>query len=576
MLNLLRRLAPENSIQYREETSQRISWGHWFALFNIVVALLISSRYAFNADWPNTLFGKLYFFISLFGHFSFVVFALYLLLLFPLSFIIKNNRTFRGISVIVATIGMTILLVDTEVFKRFYLHLSPLVWDLLVNPDEGELSRQWQLLFVPMPFIVLVEMLYSRWCWNKLRSFNRQKWAKYVALFCLGCFTATHLLYAWADMTLYRPITAQKANYPLSYPMTARTFLEKHGLVDRSQLEQQIEESGRLDTFYLQYPKRSIEFKNTVNKVNIVLVNLSGLQPEAITAETMPQLYQFSQDTYRFTQHYSSGDSINSGIVGLFYGLSGRYFDAILSEKKPSVFIERLKALDYQFGLFSHNGFSEPLYRRVLFAGFKLPKSRNNDEAIAQWKQWLTKQQQPFFSYLDLSTPTGLDSTSASTQFDQQFSEIWAQLVLQGQLHKTLVIVTADLAYATMMENSFDRKRIQVPLMVYWQGDRQVYNNISSHLDLVPTVMSRFLGASSPVSDYSQGIDLTTENDRKWLLSSNYKWNVAILSEGEQYHIDRKGEYHYYNVFGQKQAETRPPLALFLQLIQQSNQFIEN
>ena len=126
------------------------------------------------------------------------------------------------------------------------------------------------------------------------------------------------------------------------------------------------------------------------------------------------------------------------------------------------------------------------------------------------------------------------------------------------------------------MENSFDRKRIQVPLMVYWQGDRQVYKNISSHLDLVPTVMSRFLGASSPVSDYSQGTDLTTENDRKWLLSSNYKWNVAILSDGDQYHIDRKGEYHYYNVSGQKQAETRPPLALFLQLIQQSNQFIEN
>ena len=137
-------------------------------------------------------------------------------------------------------------------------------------------------------------------------------------------------------MTLYRPITAQKANYPLSYPMTACTFLEKHGLVDRSQLEQQIEESGRLDTFYLQYPKRSIEFKNTVNKVNIVLINLSGLQSEAITAEAMPQLYQFSQDAYRFTQHYSGGDSINGGIVGLFYGLSGRYFDAILSEKTPS------------------------------------------------------------------------------------------------------------------------------------------------------------------------------------------------------------------------------------------------
>lgn len=98
MLNRLRRLLPSNSLQYREETSQRITWGHWFALFNVVLALLIASRYAFNADWPNTLSGKLYFFTSLFGHFSFIVFAVYLLLLFPLSFLIKNERTFRDFS----------------------------------------------------------------------------------------------------------------------------------------------------------------------------------------------------------------------------------------------------------------------------------------------------------------------------------------------------------------------------------------------------------------------------------------------------------------------------------------------
>ncbi|VEI45823.1 putative sulfatase [Actinobacillus equuli] len=40
---------------------------------------------------------------------------------------------------------------------------------------------------------LLAEMLYSRWCWQKLRSFNRQKWGKYVAYFFLSCFTATHL-----------------------------------------------------------------------------------------------------------------------------------------------------------------------------------------------------------------------------------------------------------------------------------------------------------------------------------------------------------------------------------------------
>ena len=58
-------------------------------LFNIIITILIGSRYAFLIDWPDTLLGKIYFFISLLGHFSFVFLPLYLLVIFPLSFIIK-------------------------------------------------------------------------------------------------------------------------------------------------------------------------------------------------------------------------------------------------------------------------------------------------------------------------------------------------------------------------------------------------------------------------------------------------------------------------------------------------------
>ncbi len=74
--------------------------GSLVCLFNIIVAILIGARYAFIIDWPDTLAGKLYFFVSLLRHFSFNVFALCLLVVFPLSFIIKNHRTFRGLTVI--------------------------------------------------------------------------------------------------------------------------------------------------------------------------------------------------------------------------------------------------------------------------------------------------------------------------------------------------------------------------------------------------------------------------------------------------------------------------------------------
>ena len=38
---------------------------------------------------------------------------------------------------IIATICTTLLLFDTEVFNRFNIHLSSIVWNLLVNPEKG-------------------------------------------------------------------------------------------------------------------------------------------------------------------------------------------------------------------------------------------------------------------------------------------------------------------------------------------------------------------------------------------------------------------------------------------------------
>lgn len=53
-----------------------------------------------------------------------------------------------------------------------------------------------------------------------------------LAAFLFIAFIASHVVYIWADANFYRPITMQRANLPLSYPMTARRFLEKHGLLD--------------------------------------------------------------------------------------------------------------------------------------------------------------------------------------------------------------------------------------------------------------------------------------------------------------------------------------------------------
>ena len=573
------------SRQYREETSQKISWGHWFAFFNILWAIFIGARYAFIIDWPDTLFGKIYFFISLLGHFSFIVFAFYLLVIFPLSFIVKNHRTFRGLTVILATIGNTLLLVDSEVFLRFNLHLSSLVWNLLVNPENGELSRNWQIFFVPMPLILLVQMLFSRWSWQKLRSLERQKWLKAVGVFFVCTFSATHLIYAWADAYLYRPITMQRSNFPLSYPMTARSFLEKHGFLDKAEYAQRLAQEGRLDALAIDYPKNPLVFAEQQENTNILLITLSGLRHDVIDAEKMPNLTQFAENSTQFINHYSSGNNNNTGLVGLFYGLNGSYTDSLLSNKTPSVLVERLTQQQYLQGVFSSKKVDAGILRRAIYPKTKLVAENGNQAAITSFKRWLDTaqvQNKPFWGYLSLNIEPNL----TQEKYEQQLADIDAslgQLLPELDLPNTLVIITAEHGYTFKKlsekeeTNYFSRDEVQVPMIVHWNGlATGKISKLTSHVDLVPALMKHIFKVKNPIADYAQGrdlFDLTSSVD--WVLVSNYRWNVIVQLDGTQYHIDNRGNYEKYDRTYQKMSSERPPLGLFLEAFSQERSFLE-
>lgn len=573
------------SRQYREETSQKISWGHWFAFFNILWAIFIGARYAFIIDWPDTLFGKIYFFISLLGHFSFIVFAFYLLVIFPLSFIVKNHRTFRGLTVILATIGNTLLLVDSEVFLRFNLHLSSLVWNLLVNPENGELSRNWQIFFVPMPLILLVQMLFSRWSWQKLRSLERQKWLKAVGVFFVCTFSATHLIYAWADAYLYRPITMQRSNFPLSYPMTARSFLEKHGFLDKAEYAQRLAQEGRLDALAIDYPKNPLVFAEQQENTNILLITLSGLRHDVIDAEKMPNLAQFAENSTQFINHYSSGNNNNTGLVGLFYGLNGSYTDSLLSNKTPSVLVERLIQQQYAQGVFSSKKMDAGIFRRAIYPKAKLVAENGNQAAIRSFTRWLDTaktQNKPFLGYLSLNIEPNL----TQEKYEQQLADIDAslgQLLPELNLPNTLVIITAERGYTFKKlsekeeTNYFSRDEVQVPMIVHWNGlATGKISKLTSHVDLVPALMKHIFKVKNPIADYAQGrdlFDLTSSAD--WVLVSNYRWNVIVQPDGTQYHIDNGGNYEKYDRTYQKMSSERPPLGLFLEAFSQERSFLE-
>lgn len=580
--------------RYREKVSQMVSWGHWFALFNILLSLVIGSRYLFIADWPTTLAGRIYSYVSIIGHFSFLVFATYLLILFPLTFIVGSQRLMRFLSVILATAGMTLLLIDSEVFTRFHLHLNPIVWQLVINPDENEMARDWQLMFISVPVILLLELVFATWSWQKLRSLTRRRrFARPLAAFLFIAFIASHVVYIWADANFYRPITMQRANLPLSYPMTARRFLEKHGLLDAQEYQRRLIEQGNPDAVSVQYPLSELRYRDMGTGQNVLLITVDGLNYSRFEKQ-MPALAGFAEQNISFTRHMSSGNTTDNGIFGLFYGISPSYMDGILSTRTPAALITALNQQGYQLGLFSSDGFTSPLYRQALLSDFSMPsvRTQSDEQTATQWINWLGRYAQEdnrWFSWVSFNG-TNIDDSNqqafarkysrAAGNVDDQINRVLNALRDSGKLDNTVVIITAGRGIPlSEEEETFDwsHGHLQVPLVIHWPGTpEQRINALTDHTDLMTTLMQRLLHVSTPASEYSQGQDLFNPQRRHYWVTAADNDTLAITTPKKTLVLNNNGKYRTYNLRGERVKDEKPQLSLLLQVLTDEKRFIAN
>lgn len=580
--------------RYREKVSQMVSWGHWFALFNILLSLVIGSRYLFIADWPTTLAGRIYSYVSIIGHFSFLVFATYLLILFPLTFIVGSQRLMRFLSVILATAGMTLLLIDSEVFTRFHLHLNPIVWQLVINPDENEMARDWQLMFISVPVILLLELVFATWSWQKLRSLTRRRrFARPLAAFLFIAFIASHVVYIWADANFYRPITMQRANLPLSYPMTARRFLEKHGLLDAQEYQRRLIEQGNPDAVSVQYPLSELRYRDMGTGQNMLLITVDGLNYSRFEKQ-MPALAGFAEQNISFTRHMSSGNTTDNGIFGLFYGISPSYMDGILSTRTPAALITALNQQGYQLGLFSSDGFTSPLYRQALLSDFSMPsvRTQSDEQTATQWINWLGRYAQEdnrWFSWVSFNG-TNIDDSNqqafarkysrAAGNVDDQINRVLNALRDSGKLDNTVVIITAGRGIPlSEEEETFDwsHGHLQVPLVIHWPGTpAQRINALTDHTDLMTTLMQRLLHVSTPASEYSQGQDLFNPQRRHYWVTAADNDTLAITTPKKTLVLNNNGKYRTYNLRGERVKDEKPQLSLLLQVLTDEKRFIAN
>lgn len=394
----------------RDRVSRLINWGHWFAFFNGLLAMIVGTRYLSSVGYPETWFGWGYLAVSTIGQFSFLAFIAYLICLFPLTLILPYSKILRGLAAVIATLSLCILLYDTIVYADYGMHLSPFAFDL-AWADLSALLHGTSYIVTPIAILV-IELTAANFLWKRIEKIQKLNLGNKVIAFVGVCFVSSHLIHIWADAADITEITRFDDTYPLSYPATARSFMESHGIDGSSQ----IDDDANHATNVLSYPIQPLQCQAD-NKPNVLMLTIDSLRADMVDAKTMPFLHQYTLQNQHFTHHYSGGNQFKTGMFSLLYGLQGSYGDARIFNTTSPIITRSFKQAGYELGLFIPETNLNLRSAQAMFNDFTpvIAKETNGSAeadilSVGHFTQWQSVQQRPWFALVNLKAPENFDT----------------------------------------------------------------------------------------------------------------------------------------------------------------------
>ena len=557
----------------RDRVSRLINWGHWFAFFNGLLAMIVGSRYLGSVGYPETWYGWVYLSVSTIGQFSFLAFIAYLICLFPLTLILPYSKILRGVAAVIATLSLCILLYDTIVYADYGMHLSPFAFDL-AWADLNALLHGTSYIVTPLA-IIAIELTAANFLWKRIEKIQKLNLGNKVITLVGICFVSSHLIHIWADAADITEITRFDDTYPLSYPATARSFMESHGIDGSSQGD-----DVNHNTSVLNYPEQPLTCQADT-KINVLMITIDSLRADMVDGKSMPFLQQYTESNQSFTQHFSGGNQFRTGMFSLLYGLQGSYGDARIFNSTSPLMTRSFQQAGYELGLFLPETNLNLRSSQAMFNDFNpvIAKETNGSadadlHTVASFNEWHSIQNKPWFALVNLKAPEnfdtpvgflGIETVKADpalmpaqkvlfNQYRQSLYFVDQQLkaMLANVPKDTLVIITG-VNGKMFTSNSDEANRnlspqsVKVPLVIHWPnpGASKVKSR-TSHYGIAPTLMTHVLGCTNNTTEYSAGRSLLQPSKETWIYIGDSRI-FAIYQEAEVTVIDRHGKYRIYD-----------------------------
>ena len=460
-----------------------VTWGHWYSVANIFLAMAIATIFIFSAPAPDTFLGILYMLTNWISHIGFLIFLGFVLFVLPFCYVVPNERFVKGYAATFSALGLAVLAFDALLFNKQGTHIS---FDALLQISQDSPTALAPLSFHQWLFLLLLfvlwlgfQLILSNAIWRRMDRFQRLQLGPMIVSVFVGCFVFSHSAHIWADARLYQPIVQQDNTFPLSYPATAKTLMSRYGLLDMQsyrarktlQFDRQIEQ--------LRYPTAPLYCSITPGVPAVIFV----------ATDTLPHDKIASLGLSSKSRHFSFYQTPYAQWASILYGLPDLYHQSL--DKAP-VLLEMAQ----RFALGVH------IYGDALA----------NQEGISA-------------SSMDELSLESIDSSRDVYLIFASEQQITTHLTEAVVSHARVFIASS---YAPMGSKLYSNLDL----------DRSL--RISTNEDLLPTLMS-LMSCDADPSLYSTGRSLFAD-DRQWAVSSDQE-SLILLNQDQRIAIAPDGDY---------------------------------
>lgn len=545
-----------------------LSWGRKiFFGFGWIFISLMALCYLQSMIIPQTTVGWIYYLSTFVGHYGLMTAILYFVFYVPVIWLMPSYYLARFWSLFLILVGGLYVLFDSIVFNQYRYHLNGFILDLIFSGTKSDVINvpaiSYVMLVVGVIVFSLIFWLRGERVWRVMQgrfSNPNKNWYLVLIIFALIVSNSLHI-YGKASGT--RSITALAQLFPMHFPASANKLLE--GKVEVAQ-----NSSGkRMDDFY--YPSKGLECQGEDNK-NILMIVLDGWDESKLDSFVTPEISHLTKHATTFDNHYSGGLSKQGSLFSLFYSLPATYWGIAQDTSKSPALVDQLLKRSYDTGVFSSTSLTDPALDKTVFS--KIPQltvasdenvQARNKNTYQNWKSWLkthqeTNEEQPFFSFVMFDTNAVADETYNDRQLalndvDALVGEVLNELYLKKLNSETIVIVTANQAKSPSAK---------VPMLVVWPDRKATHSEkLTSHYDVVPTLMQELWSCHNKVETYSYGQNLFKPEVKDWLLVADEgEYDILDFNTNLITQINPLGSYSVknFNLEDQPKVEAREDL----------------